>query len=158
MERAYSHQGHGPRADQKGRIQIREVRLPARSHLRSAAGPYKSLLSVDRCDGSNIPKAVIVDGTVGRLTRAPDHVRYFSCCGRSRCAGMGIELAQRLLANPRESDSLLHFMSCRDGLIVRQLGTRAKLVRFRRGQFEKLKVSGNLLVCRRLPISGGELS
>ena len=40
MERAHSHQGHGPRACQRGRIQISEFCLPARSHLRSAAGPY----------------------------------------------------------------------------------------------------------------------
>ena len=40
MERAYSHQGHGPRADRTGRIHISDFRYPARSHLRNAAGPY----------------------------------------------------------------------------------------------------------------------
>ena len=38
--RAYSHQGHGPRADQTGRIHISELRYPAYSPLQTAAGPY----------------------------------------------------------------------------------------------------------------------
>ena len=37
---AYSHQGHGPRADQTGRIHISDFRYPAYSHLQTAAGPY----------------------------------------------------------------------------------------------------------------------
>src|ERR1700722_8852681 len=36
--RAYSHQGHGPRADQTGRIHISDFRY--QSLLRNAAGPY----------------------------------------------------------------------------------------------------------------------
>jgi hypothetical protein len=38
--RAYSHQGHGPRADQTGRIHISDFRYPANSFLQTAAGPY----------------------------------------------------------------------------------------------------------------------
>ena len=38
--RAYSHQGHGPRADQTGRIHIAASAIHARSHFRNAAGPY----------------------------------------------------------------------------------------------------------------------
>ena len=38
--RAYSQLGHGPRADQKGRIHISDFRYPEKSHLRNAAGPY----------------------------------------------------------------------------------------------------------------------
>ena len=37
---AYSHQGHGPRADHKGRIHISDFRHPAESHLHPAAGSY----------------------------------------------------------------------------------------------------------------------
>ena len=40
MERAYSHHGHGPRADRKGRIHRSDFRKPADSLLRHAAGPY----------------------------------------------------------------------------------------------------------------------
>jgi len=40
MARAYSHQGHGPRADQTGRIHISDFRYPAKSHLQTAVGPY----------------------------------------------------------------------------------------------------------------------
>jgi hypothetical protein len=40
MARAYSHHGHGPRADQTGRIHISDFRYPAKSHLQTAAGPY----------------------------------------------------------------------------------------------------------------------
>ena len=38
--RAYSHQGHGPRADQTGRIHISDFRYPRTTLLRNAAGPY----------------------------------------------------------------------------------------------------------------------
>src|SRR3569623_1229462 len=39
--RAHSHRGHGPRADQTGRIYISATSaIHARTHLRSAAGPY----------------------------------------------------------------------------------------------------------------------
>ena len=38
--RAYSHHGHGPRADQTGRIHISDFRHPADILLRNAAGPY----------------------------------------------------------------------------------------------------------------------
>jgi len=38
--RAYSHHGHGPRADQTGRIHISDFRYPADILLRNAAGPY----------------------------------------------------------------------------------------------------------------------
>jgi len=38
--RAYSHQGHGPRADQTGRIHISDFATHAQSLLRNAAGPY----------------------------------------------------------------------------------------------------------------------
>ena len=38
--RAYSHHGHGPRADQTGRIHISDFRYPAKILLRKAAGPY----------------------------------------------------------------------------------------------------------------------
>ena len=37
---AYSHQGHGPRADQTGRIHISDFRYPVIFLLRKAAGPY----------------------------------------------------------------------------------------------------------------------
>jgi hypothetical protein len=37
---AYSHQGHGPRADQTGRIHISDIRIPENSLLQTAAGPY----------------------------------------------------------------------------------------------------------------------
>ena len=40
MARAYSHHGHGPQADQTGRIHISDFRYPAKSRLRPAAGPY----------------------------------------------------------------------------------------------------------------------
>ena len=40
MARAYSHHGHGPRADLTGRIHISDFRHPAKPHLRNAAGPY----------------------------------------------------------------------------------------------------------------------
>ena len=40
MARAYSHQGHGPRADQTGRIDISDFRYPAHFLLRTAAGQY----------------------------------------------------------------------------------------------------------------------
>ena len=43
--RAYSHQGHGPRADQPGRIHISDSAFYAQSLLRNAAGPYKWSLS-----------------------------------------------------------------------------------------------------------------
>jgi hypothetical protein len=33
MARAYSHHGHGPRADQKGRIHISDFRYPAKLSL-----------------------------------------------------------------------------------------------------------------------------
>ena len=38
--RAYSHHGHGPRADQTGRIHISDFRYPAKILLLNAAGPY----------------------------------------------------------------------------------------------------------------------
>jgi hypothetical protein len=38
--RAYSHQGHGPRADQQAGYNISDFRQHP-SHLRTAAGPYK---------------------------------------------------------------------------------------------------------------------
>jgi hypothetical protein len=38
--RAYSHQGHGPRADQTGRVYISDFRYPENSFLHSVAGPY----------------------------------------------------------------------------------------------------------------------
>jgi len=47
MARAYSHQGHGPRADQTGRIHISDFRYPANSLLRNAAGPYIWVNRVD---------------------------------------------------------------------------------------------------------------
>ena len=37
---AYSHHGHGPRAEQTGRIHISDFRYPADILLRNAAGPY----------------------------------------------------------------------------------------------------------------------
>jgi len=40
MARAYSHHGHGPRADRTGRIHISDFRYPAKSQLQTAAGPY----------------------------------------------------------------------------------------------------------------------
>jgi hypothetical protein len=40
MARAYSHHGHGPRADQTGRIHISDFRNPAKPQLHPAAGPY----------------------------------------------------------------------------------------------------------------------
>ena len=82
MERAYSHQGHGPRADQKGRIQIREVRLPARSHLRSAAGPYKSLHSGRSERRRFIRQPDIAEPVVVRPTWAADSVRSRRPAGR----------------------------------------------------------------------------
>ena len=43
--RAYSHQGHGPRADQTGRIHISDFRYPEYSLLQTAAGPYIWVIS-----------------------------------------------------------------------------------------------------------------
>ena len=41
MARAYSHHGHGPRADQTGRIHISDFRTSVlETLLRTAAGPY----------------------------------------------------------------------------------------------------------------------
>ena len=48
MARAYSHHGHGPRADQKGRIHISDFRYPAKTQLHPAAGPYKWVISRSR--------------------------------------------------------------------------------------------------------------
>jgi len=51
MVRAYSQQGHGPRADHKGRIHISDFRTPARPHLRNAAGPYIWVDCVEKLGG-----------------------------------------------------------------------------------------------------------
>ena len=54
--RAYSHHGHGPRADQKGRIHICDFRSHAETQLHSAAGPY-ILASRGRMTGARIATA-----------------------------------------------------------------------------------------------------
>ena len=52
MACAYSHQGHGPRADQSGRIHISDFQYPATSHLQTAAGPY---------NGSRLRRRIVCD-------------------------------------------------------------------------------------------------
>jgi len=65
---AYSHHGHGPRADQTGRIHISDFRNPVCSLLPTAAGPYISAKL-----GSHSCKRVIGSGLapnaeIGALT------------------------------------------------------------------------------------------
>ena len=81
--RAYSHQGHGPRADQPGRIHISDSAFYAQSLLRRAAGPYMWVMSGRPCclgSMSALPIRDQMTDTAFLLSRS--HLDYDAECSR----------------------------------------------------------------------------